>query len=215
LIKCLKCSKLVKGRSKGLCRNCDRLYKQSLLPKIYCFCGCGELIPSLTLDNKPSKYKKGHHIKGKNNPYFNNGRSIDKEYIIISKSDHPYTRINKFVPEHRLIYEHYLYILFDEPIYIPKEIDIDHINKNKKDNSLINLRPLYKSQHIKRHAKERRELIDNNRFCFWCSKQGKKIRWFRYGYNWICRHCNNKYLSIQQRYYNEILNIKISFRNIR
>ncbi len=207
MIKCLKCNKSVKGRIKGLCNNCHRLYKQSLLPKILCFCGCGELIPSLTLDNKPSKYKKGHSSKGKNNPSYNNGISNDKEYIIISKPNHPFVRTNGFVPAHRLVYEHYLKILFDEDIYIPKNIEIDHINKNKQDNSLINLRPLYKGQHTKRHIDERKEQrikYMNKIFCNLCNgkttynKYNGEI-WIKDLDGYLCRNCYEHIRRLRKR----------------
>lgn len=177
---------MVKGRTKGYCNVCYRIYKQNLLPKILCFCGCKELIPSLNVFGEPMKYKKGHSSKGSGNPMYNNGISNDKEYIIISKPDHPNKRINGFVPQHRLVMEQHI------GRYLTKDEHIHHKDGNRKNNHISNLQIVSNSEHIKLEKAILRELR-YKRICFLCGKMGKTIRWFKHlGDKWICRSCKHK-----------------------
>lgn len=121
-----------------------------------------------------------------------------ENYCLVYRPDHPNAQTNGCIPIHRLIYEHYLKILFDEDIYIPREIEIHHINENTLDNSLINLLPLNKSGHTTTH-----NLIDmSDRRCVKCNgnkthmrktKIGKRPNWFgNKDYGWICSYCYDK-----------------------
>jgi hypothetical protein len=77
---------------------------------------------------------------------------IDRNgYTLYYRPDHPFCNSNNYIQDHRLVYEHYFKILFDEDIYIPKELEIHHIDKNIQNNSLINLEPITKSSHTKIH----------------------------------------------------------------
>ena len=173
------------------------------LKKCECSPDCKEMIVSIVNTGKPRKYAKGHENLGR--IYSNRkGYTIDKDgYILIYVSDHPYKTKSNCVREHRLIYEHYLKILFDEDIYIPLDYDIHHINGNKDDNSLINIIPLHKSIHRGLEGKTRQyKTIDTSeRFCNLCGSYETKIRgkgkqrrgggkrWYRDITGFLCINC--------------------------
>lgn len=127
---------------------------------IFCACGCGKTLLKYDWRYRERKFIAGHNIKpqyGKDNNKWNGGIRETEKYIYVCKPEHPFSNPKfPYIREHRLVYEHYLKILFDEDIYIPREIDIHHENNNGKDNSLINLTPLTKDEHkrIKRKTPE-------------------------------------------------------------
>jgi hypothetical protein len=88
--------------------------------------------------------------------YENNHVLKSKGYILSKKRDHPYRNNKGYVFTHRLIYEHYLKILFDEDVYIPVNYHVHHENGIKDDNRLINLSCLSSSEHFKTHHKNRK-----------------------------------------------------------
>jgi hypothetical protein len=51
------------------CRSCYSLTwrkkRQDASPRIFCKCGCGEMIPSITLAGKPMQYKLDHVFKNR------------------------------------------------------------------------------------------------------------------------------------------------------
>jgi hypothetical protein len=96
-----------------------------------------------------------------------------KGYIRIHSKDHPYKDGQGYVFQHRLIYEHYLSIMFDEQIYLPKEVDIHHINGNVQDNSLINLEALDHTEHRRLHRLDR-----TNTFCNICGSTKTYCNWY-------------------------------------
>lgn len=99
--------------------------------------------------------KQGHNSVGSMHNMWKGGICSNYEgYILCYSPDHPYKNTRNTVYEHRLVYEHYLKILFDEDIYIPKGIDIHHINGDIRDNSLINIEPLTKQYHGSLSGKE-------------------------------------------------------------
>lgn len=116
-------------------------------------CGCGQYIIQKYSWYK-AKYIKGHNIgKGSNNMFWKGGRKKVRKYWYVYKPNHPFATKYGYVLEHRLVYEHYLKILFDEDVYIPKEIDIHHIDGNKENNFIQNLQPLYKFDHMRLEMK--------------------------------------------------------------
>lgn len=131
-----------------------------------CQCPCSTELPSL-ISKKKSRDKHGwlrkylnstHSLKGKNqsgenNPMWKGGQpKQDKDgYWLIYKPEHPNKNNENRVFLHRLLYEDYLSIIFDEPMYLPEGSEIHHINGNKEDNSLANLQ--YMDNH-KEHAQE-------------------------------------------------------------
>jgi hypothetical protein len=117
----------------------------------YCECGCKELIPVLMKNGRFARFKFGHQNRGQNQGNFK-GYTIYNDYIYDYSPNHPFHNSSNYVADHRLIYEHYLKILFDQDIYLdPKIYDVHHINKDKKDNRLINLELMTKLDHLKHH----------------------------------------------------------------
>jgi hypothetical protein len=151
MITCIDCCEYKPHEAFQRCKNCYRLYKN---PKLnYCKCVCG--------GKCAGEYIKGHNIyqligKGEEHNRWNGGKKKHGGYWYTWNPKHPYCDKNGYVATHRLVYEHYLYILFDEHIYIPTEIDIHHIDPVTKDycnNSISNLLPVTKAEH---------RLIDHN-----------------------------------------------------
>jgi hypothetical protein len=131
-----------------------------------CHCGiCNEDIPIRSKQRILQRYKKGHF-------YFAGVKNCGL-YKTIYKPDHPYTMKDKYVLNHRLIYEHYLKILFDEDIYIPPDIEIHHIipvDEGGTD-ALINLIPATHKEHAGYH------LIDtSDRICGICGSDKTHIK---------------------------------------
>ena len=107
---------------------------------IFCACGCGQILLKYDWRYRERKFIDSH-VKvpryGKDNNKWNGGIRETEKYIYVSKKDHPFADFHGYVRTHSLVYEHYLKILFDEDIYIPREIHIHHIDNNGKNNSLI------------------------------------------------------------------------------
>ena len=155
---CIDCKgEFPRGHSKERCFHCYQIVyrrkRKERAGKIPCADGCGEMIDAVTTEGKPQRYKPGHNLPkdaiGEKHPKWKGGIYIDKKdgYIYKKVYHHPFKSRNGQVGVHRLVYEHYLKILFDEDIYIPRYIEIDHIDGNVQNNALINLRPLTKAQH--------------------------------------------------------------------
>lgn len=187
----------------------------------YCRCGCGEIIEDMSGKGarRLIRFKRNHY----NKKFPNQGvkcynwipertrflrkatrrsRIDDKilheyDYYKTSIPDHPLANTKGMIVNSRLVYEQYLKILFDEDIYIPRKYDVFHINRNEKDNSLVNLVPLTKTQIIKiTHT------IDmSDRYCYMClsphtltRKHNGRPIWFKYyDLGFICQSCYNKY----------------------
>lgn len=151
-----------------------------------------------------------HALKARNQTGENNSQwkgaqpRQDKDgYWLIHSPDHPNRNNENKVFLHRLIYEHYLSILFDEQVYLPKGSEIHHINKNKEDNSLINLQFMpTRREHKKEHRKNYDGVI-----CKTCGssktgirKESGTPRWFGNeidGYD--CELCNKKQYYIKNK----------------
>lgn len=149
-------------------------FKSFILGK--CRCGCNEDIPVRSRGGIIAKYKYGHYPKGKDNNSYKGGVWQFGLYRMLLRPNHPNVHKNGYILEHRLIYEHYLKILFDEDIYIPKKIDIHHIIPVKEGgtNALINLEPKTRKEHKRHH------LIDmSTRRCIICGTN--KTRLQKYG----------------------------------
>ena len=171
-----------------------------MMDLITCQCGCGLFRDRITgyrrryyIVNHDKKGKE--YIKGSNNPNWNGGIFIDKfGYVHILRPDHPNSDNRGYIKEHRLIYENYLSILFDQDIFIPKNYDIHHINENTSDNSLINLQLVTRSEHTTIHnLKDHSETI-----CLLCKsdktnkKENGRPHWFIFENGYICQSCYGK-----------------------
>lgn len=172
-----------------------------------CQCGyCDDDIPIRTLRGILSIFKHHHQRKGKDSPVYK-GLVNYGPYKVVRRSEHPNAKSNGYVLNHRLVYEHYLKILFDEDIYIPKNIDIHHIipiDEGGTD-ALINLTCLTKSEHMRYH--KTKDMSD--RICRVCGsdktrmiKLGDLIRPKWYGSKkdgYICFKCHDKDPIVRQR----------------
>ena len=173
-------------------------------PLIKCQCSpdCKTMICSITNTGKPKTHAKGHESIGIKR-HLLKGYTIDKKgYILDYRPYHPFANHLGYVRDHRLVYEHYLYIMFDEPVYIPLSIDIHHENGNVQDNCLINLTPLDRTKHSIITSKNREyKIIDTSgRSCNLCGgyetatrkgkqRRGKSKRWHLDINGYLCHWC--------------------------
>ena len=82
---------------------------------------------------------------GNNNYFWRGGIKVDKSgYILIYSPDHPYN-VDNYVREHRLVMEKYLkrYLKIDEIVH--------HLDGDKSNNKLTNLKLMTISEHRKLH----------------------------------------------------------------
>lgn len=104
---------------------------------INCFCGCLQKIPSHDKRGRPHKYILGHQ-KGN----WRGGRRVNTQgYIEIFSPKHPYKTNRNAVKEHRLIMEKHL------NRYLTKNEIVHHIDRNRQNNSIKNLKLMTKIQH--------------------------------------------------------------------
>lgn len=146
---CIDCGIEVKVFRKKRCKQCYRKWKVREAPKRKCICSpsCTVMISSLRYDGKPNYYAKMHNHKGEKHWNWQGGKYQDGKYMVVYSPYHPKKRKHNVVVEHRDVYEKYYNCCL-----LPYT-EIDHINENKLDNRIENLRPLYKGQHTSRHHK--------------------------------------------------------------
>lgn len=138
-----------------------------------------------------ARFKSGHNNRGKrgsDSHKWKGGFTNSLGYIQIKSHNHPFKNSDSYVMQHRLIYEHYLSIIFDEDVFIPKEYDVHHIKPVKEGgtNALMNLELVTKSEHQIIH----RSVDYFNRTCLVCnSKPMKKNIWCKYKDGFICNKC--------------------------
>lgn len=159
---------------------------------VECKCGCGELIPRLIKGStyRLRKFQTGHVHRGRKGDKGSNwkgGRRIQNGYYVVYQPDHPYAH-EGCVYEHRLVMEKYLgrYLNHDEHVH--------HINGNKLDNKIENLKLLAPGEHMKLHY-----IVDmTDRQCTRCGTT--KVRLSPYGRPYwrylndklVCDSCCNK-----------------------
>lgn len=130
---------------------------------------------------------------GENNPQWKGGKPRqDKDgYWYIFNPNHPNHNIDNRIAAHRLVYEHYLSILLDEEVFIPRNYEIHHITPVKEGgtDALINLQLVTHEEHRALHSKDK-----STRFCSLCgnktyiNKKGHE-NWFVYQKKHICKKC--------------------------
>lgn len=181
-----------------------------------CQCPCSTEIDIFSPKSKGRRvgylrrYKdKTHALKARNQTGENNSQwkggepTQDKDgYWLIYSPDHPYKNSRNKVFLHRLLYEDYLSIIFDEQVYLPQGSEIHHINKDKEDNSLINLQFM---PNVIEHRKEHRRNYDGI-FCSICGtyetskKENGQPHWYGNDTSgWKCLSCHKKEYYIKNK----------------
>jgi hypothetical protein len=84
-----------------------------------------------------------------------------KGYIQIWMPDHPNSNKTGYVFEHRLIMSNYI----NRPLN--ENEDVHHINGNKSDNRIENLKLMTKSDHTKTHENKDKHIRDKTRNCIY------------------------------------------------
>lgn len=125
-----------------------------------CQCGCGGEFQLQSKNRDELRfYINNHHSRGRvtsketlvklsreNSHRWKGGKAISSHgYILIYKPED----IEGYIYEHRLKMEQYL----GRPL--TKDEEVHHINGNRKDNRIENLRLLNKLQHLKEHPRDR------------------------------------------------------------
>lgn len=167
----------------------------------FCACGCKKV---MSIKNKlgfVQRFIHGHNTpKGKDN-YFSN-HIFDREnhwnwkggiqkygdYLAEYDPYHPKAH-KRTVAQHRLVYERYYNCC------LLSFTQIHHKDKNKKNNSIENLIPIYNGIHRSKYHR----LDTSKRFCLICKskttyyrKDRKSFDWTCYKDGFICRKCHRK-----------------------
>ncbi len=158
------------------------------------------MIPIINKMGKPARFKTHHNLKkGIDAIHWKGGRRINSQnYVLIYSPEHPFADNGKCVREHRLVYEKYLTELNNNiPTFIHPSIEIDHIDGNRQNNSINNLRMFIKKQHMSIH-KLSRIIPIGNRICHICKSSTTTLRkngherWYNYKNELICHKCYMK-----------------------
>lgn len=117
------------------------------------------------------EYMKGANnhqfgLKGDKNSSWKSDRKITNYgYVKIRNLEHPFKDCDGFVLEHRLIAEKYLLddknsIEINGKRYLKEEYVVHHIDMNRKNNELSNLKVMTLKEHTSFHSKSRRNKND-------------------------------------------------------
>jgi len=161
---CLICKKVILGVHPGRIKagggkycshKCHNIFRRRSMIKKKC------LVCEAEFTTAPSSLKRGRgkfcskecfsiSIKGENNYIWNGGKTKHKGYILVAQSGHLYKNNRGYVREHRLVMEKHL------GRYLQPEEVVHHINKNKTDNRIENLKlfPTNK-EHMEFHYAQR------------------------------------------------------------
>ncbi len=167
---------------------CDRCHGKNHI--IECACGCGQLRFLYDKKGKLRTFINFHQNRGINHHNYKNGIHTDRRGYKHSRNwDHPHHNPIGYVPVHRLIYEHYLSIMMDEEVFLPRKYEVHHIipvTKEHCDNSLINLELLTHQEHMSRHKSKDK----SNRMCVKCGSGITNDKWYGNEKDgWKCNKC--------------------------
>ncbi|HEX5519919.1 MAG TPA: HNH endonuclease signature motif containing protein [Candidatus Nitrosocosmicus sp.] len=145
--------------SNGLLRKYIYKHRKNkpIIPKEVNYCACGCNRKTTLYKGRYRKYILGHNGKGANNGCWKGGRIFDGRYWRLYMPWHPNANKKGKVYEHVWIMSRHL----KRPLM--KGEEIDHINEDKTDNRIENLRIMTKPQHTSRHfkGKPRKKKINN------------------------------------------------------
>jgi hypothetical protein len=122
---------------------------------IKCECGCGENIVVAIGAKSPihnRRFKTGHNsrVRPCDRPHWKGGKIINSQgYILIYKPDHQYATRDGYVREHRLVMEKKL------GRYLKPNEVVHHIDGNKQNNKLSNLKLMTETEHKSLEMKKR------------------------------------------------------------
>lgn len=162
---------------------------------IECACGCRNLLEENSKWGYKRKFIAGHNLlkqKGELHPCWKGGRYIDKfGYVVVWVESHP-KAYKHTIREHILVMEKHI------GRYLNDDEEVHHINGNKQDNRIENLKLVTKIEHSIIHQRLRypKEVMDARR-CVLCSKQtyteSKGHRgWYKYKDGYMCKRCYDK-----------------------
>ena len=127
----------------------------------FCLCDCKTQISIRNKQGYLQKYKHGHNWRnkkresrtGENAAHWKGGLSYDHGYTMEYSPNHPRKVNKRYIRQHRFIYEEYYNCC------LLRYVDIHHIDGNKQNNDIINLRPIYAKDHIKIHKPKRKKKL--------------------------------------------------------
>lgn len=106
-------------------------------------------------------------LKGQKNASWKSDKRISRYgYVQIRCLDHPFKDQDGFVFEHRLVAEKHLLtkensVIVDGKMYLSKEYVVHHVDMNKKNNAVENLKVMTKAEHQSYHAKMHKNKRNN------------------------------------------------------
>ena len=167
-----------------------------------CRCYCETQIPIRNKKGLLARFKKSHNKnafqKGKNNPNYKRGWFIDhRGYTHVLKPEHPFANKKGYVKKHRLIYENYLSILFDEEVYIPKPFEVHHI-KPVLEGGTNEIKNLILFENHSKHLSYEQTLDKTGRYCLVCGEKTRTDKktgreyWFIHKDGFMCVKCYYK-----------------------
>jgi hypothetical protein len=210
---CKKCEgeyrkKMTKNNCK--CDNCGKYFhkKESHIKKSknnYCSKQCFYESKKITMlgENNHQYGVKGN----KNSSWRNDNRITSNEYLKIYKPNHPLSDRDGRILEHRYLAEKYLakesdLIYINGAKVLNPNLDVHHIDKNKRNNSISNLLIVTRSEHAKIHQGEKHKLNSVKKICKFCGKEYEVIKSRDKSSKFCSKECMDNYKKLENNQYN-------------